>query len=174
MFKTPSSRTVIIISASEIPEIAGWPWNEILPPENHEFYNSFEYQIKYLKQVTLISIQMLCILLKISISTYYLLFSNCQTQNQYIQNLPGLPTLVNNEDEMQLLQYIELCQSKYNCISSREARHWLEQHILATKGENITLDRLWFYRFRQRHASILKVMEIHSRESPRCDVLLIF
>ena len=42
MFKTPRSRTVIIISASEIPEIADLPWNEILPPENHEFYNSFE------------------------------------------------------------------------------------------------------------------------------------
>lgn len=170
MFKTPRSRTVIIISASEIPEIAHWPWNEILPPEDNEFYESFDYQLKYLKQMTLISIQNLCKLMKISTSTYYLFNSIKPIQIQRIQELPGRPKIVSDEDEIQLLRHIEFCQSTFNCIRPREARQWLERYILETKGQNITLDRCWFYRFRQRHSDQLKVIKVHSRESQRCDV----
>ena len=43
MIKIPRSRTVILIPASEIPDIAEWCWDNILPPEDHEFYNDFEY-----------------------------------------------------------------------------------------------------------------------------------
>lgn len=83
MTKAPRSRTVILISASNIPEIADWCWDSILPPEDHQFYNDFEYQLKYLKQTTLISIQNLCKLLKISTSTYYIFFPIYHDQLMY-------------------------------------------------------------------------------------------
>ena len=158
MLKTPRSRTVIIISASEIPEIADWQWDEILPPEDNEFYESFDYHLKYLKQMTLISIQNLCKLMKISTSTYYLFNSIKPIQIQSIQELPGSHKIVRDEDEIQLLGLIEFCQSTFNCIRPCEARKWLERYILETKGQNITLDRCWFYRFMQRHSEKYSIL----------------
>lgn len=43
MLGTSRSRTVIIISAPEMQEIAHSPWDEILPPEDNELYESFDY-----------------------------------------------------------------------------------------------------------------------------------
>ena len=88
--------------------------------------------------------------MKISTTTYYVLFPRFPNQiPQWSQNQPGRQKLVNDEDESKLLQYIESCQTNYNCIRPFEARYWLENYIKETKGENIVLDRLWFYRFRQ-------------------------
>ena len=117
MIKSPRSRTFIMISASEIEEISDWCWDTILPEENDEFYDSFEYQVRYLQQRTLITIELLCQLLKISTRTYYILFPRFPNQiPEWSQNLPGRPRLVTDEDENQLLQCIETCQTTYNCI----------------------------------------------------------
>lgn len=108
--------------------------------------------------MTLISIQNLCKLMKISTSAYYLFNSIKPIQIQSIQELPGRPRIVSDEDEIQLLRHIEFCQSTFSCIRPREARQWLERYILETKGQNITLEGCWFYRFRQRHSEMYLIL----------------
>ena len=34
MNKVPRSRTVLLLTAAVIPDLADWEWNEILPPED--------------------------------------------------------------------------------------------------------------------------------------------
>ena len=53
-----------------------------------------------------------------------------------IQNNPGHLRLVKEEDEIQLLKHIEYCQSTYNCIRPRDARHWLETYIKTTRVDS--------------------------------------
>ena len=76
---------------------------------------------------------------------------------QTVQSSPGRPTLVSKEDENSLLEYIKACQCEHNCIRPRETREWLEHLIFVTKGQNITLDRFWFHRFKERYAEKLRI-----------------
>lgn len=92
MHKAQRSRTVLLSMASEIPEISNWLWDSILPQENDEFYDKFEYQVRYLQQKTMINIQTLCKLLRISTATYYVLFPlHNNSIRQLSQNSPGRP-----------------------------------------------------------------------------------
>lgn len=169
--KVPRSRTVLMLNASEIPELADWNWDEILPPENDPFYDSFDNQVQSLRNSTTIRIKDLCKLMKISTATFYILYPLNPLQNMpNVQESRGRPTVVSPDDEIALLTYIEECQMACNCIKPKQAREWLENHILINKGKKVTLDRYWFHRFRDRHSDKLKVIKVHSRENERCKV----
>lgn len=134
MQKAPRSRTVLLSTASEMPEISNWSWDTILPQEDDEFYETFEYQVRYLQQKTMINIQTLCKLLRISTATYYALFPlHNNSIPQSSQNSPGRPPLTSVDDENALLTYIRECQMSLNCIRPKEAREWLQNYILETK-----------------------------------------
>ena len=173
MNKVPRSRTVLLLTAAEIPDLADWEWNEILPPEDDPFYDCFDNQVQYLKNNTIIRIKDLCKLMRISTATYYILYPVKPPQNTFVfQNSRGRPTMVNQDDENSLLQHIEACQRAQDCIKPKEAREWLENFILINRGEKLTLDRFWFRRFRERYSARLRIMKIHSRENERCNISL--
>lgn len=110
MQKVPRSRAVLMLSASEIPEISNWNWDSILPPKNDQFYETFDNQVAYLRRATDIKIKDLCKLLRISTTTFYILYPVHPAQNSFfISESPGRPSLVNPEDESALLQFIENC-----------------------------------------------------------------
>ncbi|KAK8890791.1 hypothetical protein M9Y10_027990 [Tritrichomonas musculus] len=157
--KVPRSRTVLMMNAAEIPEIANWNWNDILPPVGDHFYDTFDNQVNLLRSNTIIRIIDLCKLFKISTATFYILYPANQLRNlTTFQSSPGRPTLVSKEDENSLLEYIKACQCEHKCIRPREAPEWLEHLIFVTKGQNITLDRFWFHRFKERYSEKLRIL----------------
>ena len=78
----------------------------------------------------------------------------------------GKPQLVKDDEESLLLQHILVCQQHGNCMTPREARRWLEQ-VVFNRGKVVTLNRLWWYNFKEKHNRILKVMKIHCLEYRR-------
>lgn len=81
----------------------------------------------------------------------------------------GRPQLVNDDEEALLLQQILVCQQHGNCMTPREARWWLEQ-VVFNRGKVVTLNRQWWYNFKEKYDRILKVMKIHCLEYRRFEV----
>lgn len=86
-----------------------------------------------------------------------------------IEKGKGRNSLVTKDEEKELLAKMQKQQMRGDCMSPREARKWLENH-LAKKGKIVDINRLWWHRFRKKLQSIFGVFKVHSIESKRCSI----
>lgn len=81
----------------------------------------------------------------------------------------GRPPLVTKSDEDALLIQLELQQRQGDCFSPKQARKWLQDY-LKENGKDVTIDRFWWYRFKEKNKGIFNVYKIKSLESERTNI----
>ena len=122
-------------------------------------------QFNFLKSFDDFKVDELSFVLRISTKTYEKIIKN----GYDIEKEKGRSPLVTKDEEKEFLAKMREQQMRGDCMSPREARKWLENH-LAKKGKTVDINRLWWYRFRKKHRNIFGVFKIHSIESKRCSI----
>lgn len=140
-------------------------WDERIPNDlNDPFYSSFINQMEYLQSFHDLKVIDLCTILRISTKTYEKIIRH------EIENPVGRPPLIDEEVEQVFIQKITRRQMKGDCMSPKEARKWLEKYIFKKTHKEVSIDREWWFRFKQKHSKLINVFKIHSIESKRCTI----